>query len=65
MPRRSSKKAKFRASHRASEAGGANDDVIRLNAEESRIFAEALLNPREPNERLRAAARRYREFIGR
>jgi len=34
-----------------------------LNAEESRVFAEALLNPREPNKRLRAAARRYREMI--
>jgi uncharacterized protein (DUF1778 family) len=38
--------------------------IIRLNAEDSRAFAEALLNPREPTERLRAAARRYREFIG-
>ena len=38
--------------------------IIRLNAEDSRAFAEALLNPREPTKRLRAAARRYREFIG-
>ncbi len=38
--------------------------IIRLNAEDSRAFAEALLNPREPTERLREAARRYRAFIG-
>ena len=38
--------------------------IIRLNAEDSRAFAEALLNPREPTERLRAAARRYREMLG-
>jgi uncharacterized protein (DUF1778 family) len=33
--------------------------IIRLSATDSRAFAEALLNPRKPNERLRAAARRY------
>jgi uncharacterized protein (DUF1778 family) len=38
--------------------------VIELTAEESLAFAKALLNPREPTERLRAAVRRYREFIG-
>ncbi len=35
--------------------------TIRLGAEESRAFADAVLNPREPTERLRAAARRYLE----
>jgi hypothetical protein len=40
------------------------EPVIRLNAKDSRAFAEALLNPREPNERLRAAVRRYREILG-
>jgi uncharacterized protein (DUF1778 family) len=39
--------------------------TIRLNAEESRAFAEALLNPRRPTARLRAAARRYIEIYGR
>jgi uncharacterized protein (DUF1778 family) len=33
--------------------------IIRLSARDSRVFAEAILNPRKPNERLRAAARRY------
>jgi uncharacterized protein (DUF1778 family) len=39
--------------------------TIRLDADESRAFAKALLNPREPNRRLRAAARRYIETFGR
>jgi uncharacterized protein (DUF1778 family) len=33
--------------------------IIRLSAQDSQAFAEALLRPRKPNERLRAAARRY------
>ncbi len=39
--------------------------IIRLSAEDSRAFAEALLNPREPDEELRAAARRYLQALGR
>lgn len=38
--------------------------AIRLTAEESRRFAEALLEPREPTDDLRAAARRYIEAVG-
>jgi uncharacterized protein (DUF1778 family) len=38
--------------------------TIRLNAEESRAFAEALLKPREPNARLKAAAERYLKVLG-
>jgi uncharacterized protein (DUF1778 family) len=33
--------------------------IIRLSAQDSRAFAEALRRPRKPNDRLRAAARRY------
>ena len=40
-------------------------DTIRLNEAESRAFAESLLDPREPTERLRAAARHYVETFGR
>jgi uncharacterized protein (DUF1778 family) len=36
-------------------------EIIRLNAEESLKMAEAILNPREPNAKLRAAAKRYME----
>jgi uncharacterized protein (DUF1778 family) len=36
-------------------------EIIRLNAEESLKMAKAILNPREPNAKLRAAAKRYME----
>jgi uncharacterized protein (DUF1778 family) len=39
-------------------------NVIFLSAEDSRVFAEAVLNPGEPNKHLRAAARDYRAWIG-
>lgn len=38
--------------------------TIRLSADESRAFAEAVLNPRLPSPRLRAAARRYLTAVG-
>jgi uncharacterized protein (DUF1778 family) len=38
--------------------------TIRLNTDDSRAFAEALLNPREPNARLKAAAQRYLKLTG-
>ncbi len=37
--------------------------VIKLNAAESRAFAEALLNPAPLNPALRQAAREYRELL--
>ena len=39
-------------------------EIIRLTARDSHAFADALLHPRAPNEKLRAAARRYLETIG-
>ncbi len=36
---------------------------IQLTKQESRAFAEAMLNPREPTDRLRTAARRYIETL--
>jgi uncharacterized protein (DUF1778 family) len=38
-------------------------EVIALTARDSQLFAEALMHPPEPNERLRAAARRHRDLI--
>ncbi|HXW25250.1 MAG TPA: DUF1778 domain-containing protein [Xanthobacteraceae bacterium] len=38
--------------------------IIRLSADDSKTFAQALLNPREPIDTLRTAARRYRGMIG-
>lgn len=37
---------------------------VKLTAEESRAFAEALLNPRDPGPRLRAGAQRYIAMAG-
>ena len=39
--------------------------TVRLTAEESRTFAEALLHPRAPTADLKAAARRYIETLDR
>jgi uncharacterized protein (DUF1778 family) len=38
--------------------------TIRLSAKDSRAFAEALLNPREPNVRLKEAVQRYLKLTG-
>lgn len=39
--------------------------MVRLNAEESQRFAEALLDPREPTADMKAAVLRYLEGLGR
>ena len=51
-----------------SSAQAAAEETIRANqivltARDSTAFVEALLNPPAPNERLRAAARHYHEFL--
>ena len=38
--------------------------VIKLSERDSIAFVNALLEPPEPNEKLREAARRYREEFG-
>jgi uncharacterized protein (DUF1778 family) len=42
----------------------ANHNILKLNAEDSRAFVEAILNPAEPNEVLKEAARRYKQEFG-
>ena len=39
-------------------------EIIRLSAEDSRAFAHALLTPKKPSMKLRAAAQRYMERFG-
>src|SRR5690242_18150651 len=39
-------------------------EVIRLSVRDSEAFVEALLNPREPSERMRRAVAKYTEIIG-
>ncbi len=43
------------AAKQAAEHAIREHEVIRLSLEDSRVFAEALLNPSPPNERMRAA----------
>jgi uncharacterized protein (DUF1778 family) len=40
-------------------------EKITLSASEWEIFYDALMNPPEPNEKLKAAARRYRALFDR
>ena len=39
-------------------------EKITLSAKDWDVFYDALINPPEPNEKLKAAARRYRERFG-
>ena len=39
-------------------------EKITLSARDWEVFYDALVNPPEPNERLKEAARRYRERVG-
>lgn len=41
-----------------------NDQLIRLSMEGQKAFAEALLNPPEPNEALKKAFEKHAELIG-
>ena len=41
-----------------------NHNVLKLNAEDSRAFADAILNPKEPNAALKKAMRRHKQELG-
>ena len=41
------------------------DSVLVLNGEDSKVFVDAILNPPEPNEVLKAAVKEYREYFER
>ncbi len=51
------------SAQRAAEEVIREHEVITLSARDSRAFAEALLNPPPPNERLRAAFARYQQEV--
>jgi len=51
------------SAQRAAEEAIRDHSIITLAAQDSRAFAEALLEPPMPNETLRAAATRYREAV--
>ncbi len=41
-----------------------NHSVLKLSAEDSKAFAEAILNPKEPNQKLKDAAAWYKQGMG-
>jgi uncharacterized protein (DUF1778 family) len=42
----------------------ANHNVLKLNAEDSKAFVEAILNPKEPTDALKKAMRRHHQEFG-
>ena len=51
------------AAHAAAQRAIEQAQIIRLSVEDQRRFAEALLNPPEPNEALRRAAKLHAEHV--
>jgi uncharacterized protein (DUF1778 family) len=41
-----------------------NHNVLKLSAEGSKAFAEAILNPKEPAQKLKEAMKRHQQVIG-
>jgi uncharacterized protein (DUF1778 family) len=41
-----------------------NHNILKLSAEGSRAFAEAILNPKEPTQKLKDAMKRHQQVIG-
>lgn len=53
-----------RSAQAAAQKTIANHNVLKLNAEDSRAFVEAILNPKEPNDALKQAMRRHQQEFG-
>ena len=51
------------AAHEAAQKAIEEEGVIRLSAEDQRLFAEALINPPKPNAALKRARRRHLEAV--
>ena len=51
------------AAHDAARRAIEENEIIRLSADDQRRFAEALLNPPEPNAALRRAAEAHRRLV--
>jgi len=51
------------AAHEAAQRAIEAEEIIRLSAEDQRRFAEALINPPEPNAALRRAKRAHRANV--
>jgi uncharacterized protein (DUF1778 family) len=53
-----------KSAREAADSTIANHNVLKLSAEGSRAFADAILNPKEPNQKLKDAAARYKREFG-
>ncbi len=53
-----------KSAREAADSTIANHNVLKLSAEGSRAFAEAILNPREPNQKLKEVMKRHQQVIG-
>ncbi len=53
-----------KSAREAADSTIANHNVLKLSAEASRAFAEALLNPPAPTSALKAAMKRHQQEIG-
>ena len=48
----------------AAKRGSQENEITILSRKDSEIFVEALVNPPQPSDRLQAAAKRYRDKMG-
>jgi uncharacterized protein (DUF1778 family) len=53
-----------KSAREAADSTISNHSVLKLSAEGSRAFADAILNPKEPNQKLKDAAIRYKQEFG-
>lgn len=53
-----------KSAREAADSTIANHKVLKLSAEGSRAFAEAILNPKEPTQKLKDAMKRHQQVIG-
>jgi uncharacterized protein (DUF1778 family) len=53
-----------KSAREAADSTIANHSVLKLSAEGSRAFADAILNPKEPTQKLRDAMKRHQQVIG-
>jgi uncharacterized protein (DUF1778 family) len=53
-----------KSAREAADSTIANHSVLKLSAEGSRAFTDAILNPKEPNQKLKEAMKRHQQVIG-
>jgi uncharacterized protein (DUF1778 family) len=53
-----------KSAREAADSTISNHNVLKLSAEDSRAFADAILNPKEPNQKLKDAMKRHQQVIG-